>query len=347
MKAASALTAAGLLLAGLMACSSSGDRKTGPEWEFEKSYTAGDASLSEKISRKKITAADSIKLVLEATAKEGVKIEFPAPTGKLGKFTVAGCDTSAPVLTGDNRILLRKSCTLEPFLPGDYQIPSLKVRFGEATEIATEPVGITVESVLSKDVRQTDIKEVVPPVDLPTPWWVYLLVAVVAAGAAVAGYLLWKRHRAARECKPAPLPHQVALAELKKLMAEDLIAKGQAKLFYLRLSAILRHYIEDRFSLRAPERTTEEFLADLRGSRVLTAPQKQLLKDFLEHCDMVKFAEFRPTREQIDDAVNSCAQFITETRLREAPGNGSGGGKNRNRKPDGGPATKRGKDVSV
>ncbi len=336
MRVASALTAAGLLLAGLMACSPTGDRKTGPGWEFEKSYTAGDAGLSEKVSRKKITAADSIKLVLEATAKEGVPVEFPSPAGKLGKFTVTGCDTSAPVLTGDNRVLLRKSCTLEPFLPGDYRIPPLKVHFGEVTEIETEPVGITVESVLPENVRQTDIKEVVPPVDLPIPWWIYLLVAVAVAGACIAGYLLWKRRRAARERKPVSLPHQVALAELKKLMAEDLITKGQAKLFYLRLSAILRHYIEDRFSLRAPERTTEEFLADLRSSRVLTAPQKQLLKDFLEHCDMVKFAEFRPTHEQIDDAVNSCAQFITETRLREAPGNGSGS-----------PVTERGKDVPV
>lgn len=102
-------------------------------------------------------------------------------------------------------------------------------------------------------------------------------------------------------------------------MAEDLIGKGQAKLFYLRVSAILRHYIEDRFGLRAPERTTEEFLNDLRDAQSLLPRQKELLKRFLEHCDMVKFAEHQPSREEVDDTLNTCAQFIAETKQQEAP----------------------------
>ena len=32
----------------------------------------------------------------------------------------------------------------------------------------------------------------------------------------------------------------------------------RSKEFYERISGILRHYIEDRFDLHAPERTTEE-----------------------------------------------------------------------------------------
>ena len=102
-------------------------------------------------------------------------------------------------------------------------------------------------------------------------------------------------------------------------MAEDLIAKGQAKLFYLRVSAILRHYIENRFGLRAPERTTEEFLSDLQTNHILLPRQKDLLKRFLEHCDMVKFAEYQPNREEVDDTLNTCAQFIAETRQQDTP----------------------------
>ena len=56
---------------------------------------------------------------------------------------------------------------------------------------------------------------------------------------------------------------------------------------------MLRHYIEDRFGLRAPEQTTEEFLAELRQKHVFGERQKDLLRAFLEHCDLVKFAELQ------------------------------------------------------
>ena len=102
-----------------------------------------------------------------------------------------------------------------------------------------------------------------------------------------------------------------------ELLDENLVEQGQAKLFYLRLSNILRHYIEDRFELQAPERTTEEFLADLRDAQAFDPRQTELLEEFLVHCDMVKFAEHQPTRDEVDGAVNACAQFVAETRPSE------------------------------
>ena len=52
--------------------------------------------------------------------------------------------------------------------------------------------------------------------------------------------------------------------DIVRWMEEGLIDKGEQKLFYLKISAILRHYVEDRFGMHAPENTTEEFLRDLQ-----------------------------------------------------------------------------------
>jgi hypothetical protein len=217
---------------------------------------------------------------------------------------------------------------LEPFLPGEYEIPALTARFGEDVTIETEPVTVTVQSVLPPEAGEApDIKEIAPPVSLSRGWWWLWVLAVALAAAAALWYFWWRRRKSAEEAELLPQPHEVALRALRDLMAQDLIAKGQAKLLYLRLSAILRHYIEGRFGLLAPEHTTEEFLYEVRDDARFSDSQKQLLREFLEHCDMVKFAEYQPAREEIDDTINTCAQFIAETKpARDEPAVAAVGG---------------------
>jgi len=310
--------AAPVLLVALLAaaaCRTGSDSRTRQIYQVEKHYQNGPVALTLKVSQQQITVADHIELVLEARAGESDKVQFPAPAAdnKLGKFTVTRTRSGEPRLVEDNQVLRSQIYELEPFLPGDYEIPALTIRFGAGQVIQTDPVPVRVVSVLPDSSRLPDIKEIAPPVALPrlAPW----IYGAVLVALAAAGFWFWRRRRKQREkpATPAP-PHERALRELRKLMEEDLISKGEAKLFYLRVSAILRHYIEERFGLRAPERTTEEFLRDLRGDRALNPRQKELLKQFLEHCDLVKFANYQPRREEVNNTVNTCAQFIAETR---------------------------------
>lgn len=79
------------------------------------------------------------------------------------------------------------------------------------------------------------------------------------------------------------------------------------------VSDVLRGYVEDRFELRAPERTTEEFMEELRSSMKLHAAHKSLLEDFLSRCDLVKFARFEPTISELQALLDSALRFIDET----------------------------------
>ncbi len=95
----------------------------------------------------------------------------------------------------------------------------------------------------------------------------------------------------------------------------DLISKGRIKEYYYRLSNIVRHYIENRFNLMAPERTTEEFLAEMMVTGKLTEDHKELVGNFLEHCDMVKFAAYGPDSREIENSFNSAKKLVDETKV--------------------------------
>ena len=75
--------------------------------------------------------------------------------------------------------------------------------------------------------------------------------------------------------------------------------------------------LTSRFSLRAPERTTEEFLYELANTNVLPESDKESLAQFLQHCDLVKFAKHEPTTEQIQETFDLVKAFIEKTKSDE------------------------------
>jgi len=136
----------------------------------------------------------------------------------------------------------------------------------------------------------------------------------------VVGVIFWlhRRGQQVRELirifKPA---HEIAYERLGALVERDLIKAGKLKEFYECISDILRHYIEHRFDLKAPERTTEEFLPELISANVLGKSDQKRLGEFLQHCDLVKFAKYTPTTEQIQKTFDLVKDFIETTRSDE------------------------------
>ena len=116
-----------------------------------------------------------------------------------------------------------------------------------------------------------DIRGLKDVVDIPTgnEWLWWLLVA--AAALVVAGVAAWfvRRHLARRSEElappPPPPPHVVAWERLQRALG--LI--HEAEQFCMEVSQIIRVYLEGRFNLHAPDRTTEEFLLELQSSQRL------------------------------------------------------------------------------
>jgi hypothetical protein len=156
-----------------------------------------------------------------------------------------------------------------------------------------------------------DIRDIVPPVPIPSVWdWMKWVVLVLVAAAL--GYVLWKiwRRRRARIIEvPAVPPHVKARQRLETALA----LLDQPREFCIAVSDAVRWYLEERFELHAPERTTEEFLAELQRSDRLLPDQKQTLGEFLQKCDLVKFARYEPSRPELLALHGAAWRLVAET----------------------------------
>ena len=166
-----------------------------------------------------------------------------------------------------------------------------------------------------------NIKDIKPPVSFPANHFLLIAAAVVAILAGLAFLVYFLRKRFKKELVKPSLPpkpaHQVAYEALAALRAKDLPGQGKVKQYYIELSSIARHYLENRFGIRAPEMTTEEFLSTLRVSEDLRGAHKNLLKEFLNHCDIVKFAGYGPRREEIEESFGAAKALVDETKIAE------------------------------
>ncbi len=166
-----------------------------------------------------------------------------------------------------------------------------------------------------------DIRGLKDVMDIPTgnEWVLWLFVA--AAALVLIGVAAWfvRRRLASRREELAPLPppppHVVAWERLQRALG--LI--HEAEQFCTEVSQIIRVYLEERFKLHAPDRTTEEFLFELQSSQRLVCEHKQLLADFLGECDMVKFAKVEPPEQELRNLHEAASRLVGETQpsLRE------------------------------
>ena len=159
----------------------------------------------------------------------------------------------------------------------------------------------------------TDIRDIKPPVEIPDPWlWLWIALGILAA-AAVAFVVWWMMRRKQELATVVPVvpPHIRA----KHKLAEALRFISDPNLFCTEVSNTLRVYLEERFELRAPERTTEEFLVELQNSKQLTLDQKLSLGEFLQSCDLVKFARFEPTETNLRQLHDAALRLVDETQF--------------------------------
>jgi hypothetical protein len=108
---------------------------------------------------------------------------------------------------------------------------------------------------------------------------------------------------------PVIPPHERARQKLQ----EALPMISQPRPFCVLVSDTIRLYLEERFNFRAPERTTEEFLHELKATNHLLPDQKQSVGDFLSICDMVKFARYEPGQPELEALHSSAVRLIDET----------------------------------
>src|SRR6266481_457152 len=155
------------------------------------------------------------------------------------------------------------------------------------------------------------LRDIKPPVEIPTGWvWAFWVVgASLLAAIAYFAWRYWQKRRTQIAIPPIIPPHVRAKQKLEAALG----LLGQPREFCIMVSDTIRYYLEERFTFRAPERTTEEFLYELRQTELLTPDQKESLGEFLKRCDLVKFARYEPREPELRDLHDSALRLVEET----------------------------------
>jgi hypothetical protein len=282
------------------------------------------------VEPKTVTIGTPFRYTIRATADKDVEVAIPQLPVQIGEFEVTDFG-SVPPREVNGRMVSERWYTLLTYKPGDGVVPGPSVQYrvpgGEQQSVAAPDALVIVQSLLDRpgatplaDVSKIDVHDIKGPVAVPHDYRPLLWLAAAIVGLVVLVAVLYRlinRRRAATALPPRPA-HEVALEALAKLHAARLVEAGRHEDFYVRLSDIVRTYLEARFHLRAPEMTTEEFLQVAQRDPQLTPAQRSLLGHFLAEADLVKFARYVPAGQDAERAYNAAREFVQST-LPEVP----------------------------
>jgi hypothetical protein len=295
--------------------------------ELESAAESGPVAATLRLSPAAPAIGDPLVLELEVRAEPDVELLMPEFGEALDRFAIVEF-SKAETADDAGGTISSQRYTLQPSRSGPQTIPPLLIEFvdrrpgreaapdGEdAHELLTEPLDFEVASALPDDAPlelRAPRGELGPLERDGGPWWPWALAGIAAlalaapfAIRAAAGWRMQARRRSA---------YEVAREALDALFMAPRPGAGEMDAFFVELSGIIRRYLEDRFGLRSPELTTEEFLEELAKSPDLVRTHQRMLRDFLSRADLVKFAHFLPEPGDVEESLDSARRFLETTR---------------------------------
>jgi hypothetical protein len=277
--------------------------------------------LTRHDDKRELPLSGTVRLVLTVEGGVGLEVEpIKAVTTSEG-WAVRSAGPAQRTPSGAGRVRWQQTFLLEPAKPGDLPLSFAPLRYRETAgpwqTVAWEPVPVQVTTeVAGADLKQLhDVRGPIrPPAPPPWPRWPLGVGLAVLLGLVAVG--IWRLRRQRRPEVPPLTAHEWALRELERLEALHLPAQGEINRYHTLLSDTLRRYLELRFQLRAPRQTTAEFLQAAETSRQLAPPQQELLREFLQRCDLAKFARAPASLEKCQAALAAARSFVTDTGAR-------------------------------
>ena len=274
-------------------------------------------SATMALSTNQIHVGENLLLTLEVVHPKAGQLQVPEISN--GKELVARDRQVQEESLSDASVRTRMQYKITSYVVGQHTLSSGEVVFAQSDgKVLRQPMPFAtfeVASVLTNGAAEfQDIKGLAQwPAAFPRWLVVLLLVALLALIAAWAVKRFLSKPRTILNMPPPPPPHETALQALRHLLSKGWIEALNIEPFYVELSNIVRHYLEDRFQLRAPELTTEEFIREASSSHRLSEAHQQLTLGFLEQSDLVKFARHQPSQQDMKTAYSSAETLVRET----------------------------------
>ncbi len=285
-------------------------------------YSKDATYLKLVVNNSKISVADDLDISLTALAPAGWEVEYEPPVKEFAGFMLSESpDIQRTHNDGSKGVELLMRLSYEPVNTGTFKIPAFKVVFknrDKSITLESKPLEVKVESLIT-DISKARLKDIPGVLELKKDYFYWYIAGVTAAVVllvtVVVLVVIWLRRRARYNalCRP----FYTALKQLDNLEKSGAIKNGNDDYICTTISNVLREYIEERFGIVASKCTTEEFLITLSDKNLLISNYSELLTDFLQRCDVVKFAKYVAGSDECQRILNSCRKFILSTKREE------------------------------
>jgi hypothetical protein len=157
-----------------------------------------------------------------------------------------------------------------------------------------------------------EFHDIAPPVDysLIPPWLVFVIVFVALS---VLGLIVWLIARRRKPARPPKLPREIALEDLEQISGE--IEHVSPYQFSIRVSDVLRKYVTQQYGVPATRQTSIEFLTTVAKASPFSQEETSLLEDFLNRCDLIKFARYEATTSDSRLLLDEAIRFVKGAQL--------------------------------
>lgn len=262
-----------------------------------------------------IRIGEQFQYTISADQQQNVKFS-DFKTDHSGKIEVL---QTYPTDTLKNR--LYKKYLLTSFDSGSYYIPAQEVMINNQ-RFLTDSLLINVGTV-KVDTTQQGLFPIKPIYKAPPKTWheylwiLWWILAILIFGLLM-GWLAFKKKTFAFIKPKKPLtPFELAIEELKKLDAQNLLAQQKVKLYYTTLTDIIRKYMESDMHIAAMETTSDELITLIKKENIhkkLGIPAKNIqeLQLFLQNADLVKFAKAQPELNKMQEDRDYTAFLLNE-----------------------------------
>lgn len=244
----------------------------------------------------KFLIGDQINVLLQAKASKDSLIEWPVLSDTLGKLEVISRSTIDTLIKGDYQII-SQNYKLTQFDSGSYILNPVRFKIGESV-FYTKPKMLDAVTV-EVDTTKQKLYDIKGNIHVGYTFWEilpYILLLLIIVIIIYLGYYFWKKQKP-REKKifiPTIPPYDLAMQNLIKLDEARLLKDGNVKEYYVRLTNILRRYIEDEHHIPAMESTTDEIMDSIHQIDI-SKDTKGKIQELLKESDFVKFAKYLPS----------------------------------------------------
>lgn len=280
--------------------------------------------VSTTFSKDTIMIGDQIELRITIDKDIMQATQFPEFEDGFGGIVEILEEGSVDTLKKDGRrITIKKDYLITCFKEGNYNLglfPILNKEKNILDTIFSKDSMLLYVNTFQIDTTKHTLTDITPPLEAPLQFeeiksYVFggILALILLT---IVIYLLVKyfKKKAATVAQiPLLPPHIEAMNELEKIYPLKLWKEGKHKIYYTKLSDIIRIYIERRYDISAMELTTDEIFSMLKNIDVSKESQTSL-REFLMLSDLVKFAKLEPTEDENETSFKQAYDFVMDTK---------------------------------